>query len=151
MSVPRCPKKRCREILIERKGPFGQLDFVCVPCEVNAAGFCRRCPRPLKKKGKTFKGRPKYCPKCRAELEAKSDHDRYWNADGRRDSQVDRQRRRRDDPVVYADMIQKQRRRYVSRAGTYDNFDRAYKRSYAKNRRHGAPRVTVDRRRKVAA
>lgn len=149
MSLPRCPKRRCREIMIERSGPFGQLDFICVPCEVNEAGFCRRCPKPLKKKGPTNKGRPKYCPSCSLEVEAERDRNRYWNG-GKRQTDVERQRRRRDNPVIYADMIEKQRKRHRPNQPRTP-IDRAYGRVYAKNRRHGAPRVTVDRRKQVAA
>jgi hypothetical protein len=86
---------------------------------------------------------------CRKAVEAEQDQRRYWTDEDRRQSQIARQQRRREDPVVYAGILAAKRanRKPVKR----DNLDRLYHNEYEKRRRRGAPRVTVDRRKQVAA
>lgn len=147
MSVVRCPKKRCREVMVERPGPFGQLDFVCVPCEVNAAGHCRRCPNPLVPKNPTKKGFLKYCPPCGVAVAREQEQLRTAR---RGPESADYQRRRREDPVIYAGILAANRARPKPKTKR-DDLDRRIHNEYKKRRLRGAPRVTVDRRKKVAA
>jgi hypothetical protein len=153
VSVPRCPKRCCGAVLIERPGPFGQLDWVCVPCEVNKAGFCRGCPNRLNRSAKKH-GFKMFCDACLTRREKDRDRRRYWDEDtGRRRARKERYQRDVCNAEWYAARLATERERYdrTRRGKPRDNFERAYDRAFKRRRRAGAARVTVDRRKKVAA
>jgi hypothetical protein len=130
-TVDRCPKRYCMERLRIVVQPGGVCEAICDPCDRNARGLCRDCPRKLVFKGNN-RGNTFWCAECRARHAEDRKRDRY---EATRDEQLKKLRRRWRTDRAY----RKKRLEYLTKyrathpAKKYDDVDRLYKRTWWKN------------------
>lgn len=128
MSVLRCPRRYCGNVMELVTDGMGRVAAVCHDCARNRRGLCRDCPAPLPLAN---------CMRCRKcgrarklALDHVRDHARYPK---RRHRVIARLKARYADPVW-----REHRRRYMAAyraVNQHGPFQRAYQREYMRVRR----------------
>lgn len=161
-TAQRCPKGhgqgRCNGQLETRTGAYGETVIVCLACERQKQGICRRCPAPVAGKSR----RSIYCTRCapiaqrehvRAYEERNPEKVRAHAREYIRNLSPEERARRNEYKRLYRlahpEKVRAQKRRYVQRmrdkkSSAYITYHRRY------NRRHGEFHRVLSKKKKAA-